>query len=74
MHRRRAVWQLRQVLAVLRNEARFGRETKALADRAEEVVEHTAVAIEPEPDEPLLELLRYARREIAEFRERATKD
>ena len=73
MHRRRAVLQLRHVLAVLRHERSSGTETAALADRAAKVVEHTAVAIEPEPDEALLELIAFARGEIADLRAR-TKD
>ena len=68
--RRRAVVQLRHVLAVLRHERRAGTETPLLADRAEQVVEHTAVGIDPEPDEALLELIAFTRREIAELRAR----
>ena len=43
--------------------------TAELADRAQTVVEATAVAIEPEPDETFTELLDYTRREIGELRE-----
>jgi hypothetical protein len=56
------------VLAVLRQELKHGRGTPELARRAEEVVERTAIDIQPEPDESLLELLNYVRREIAEMK------
>lgn len=68
MRRRRATIQLRHVLAVLRQELKHGRGTPELARRAEEVVERTAIDIQPEPDESLLELLNYVRREIAEMK------
>ena len=68
MRRRRAALQLRHVVAVLRQELRHGRATPELAERASNIVEHTAVAIEPEPDAAFLELLGYVRAEIAEIR------
>jgi hypothetical protein len=55
-------------VAVLRHERRFGRPTSELADRAEQIVETTAIAIEPEPDEAFAELLAHVRREIASIR------
>jgi hypothetical protein len=74
VQRRRATLQLRHVLDVLRHERRAGSETVELADRAAQVVEYTAVGIEPEPDEALLELLEYARHEVAELRARVIHD
>jgi hypothetical protein len=68
MQRRRATLQLRHVLAVIRQELKHGRATPELADRASEIVEQTAVAIEPEPDGALLELLGYIREEITDIR------
>jgi hypothetical protein len=44
------------------------RATPELADRASEIVEHTAIAIEPEPDYALLEFLDFIRAEIADIR------
>ncbi|HET6820086.1 MAG TPA: hypothetical protein VFH98_05970 [Candidatus Limnocylindria bacterium] len=69
MQRRRAVMQLRQVLAVIRQELNHDRATPLLAERASEIVEQTALAIEPEPDDALLELIGYIRGEITEIRE-----
>lgn len=68
MQRQRATLQLRHVLAVIRQELKHGRATPELADRASEIVEQTAVAIEPEPDGALLELLGYIREEITDIR------
>lgn len=68
VQRRRATIQLRHVLAVLRQELKFGRGTPELAKRAEEIVERTAIDIEPQADEALQELLDYVRREIAEVK------
>ena len=73
MQRRRAAQQLRHVLAVLRHERGRGRMTPELADRAEDVVESTAISIEPEPDDSFREMLDYARREIRELREELRK-
>lgn len=61
--------QLRQVLAVIRQELNHDRATPLLAERASEIVEQTALAIEPEPDDALLELIGYIRGEITEIRE-----
>jgi hypothetical protein len=72
MHRLRAVQQLRHVLAVIRHEQNHDRATPELGERASDIVEHTAVAIEPEPDEALLELLDYIRAEIADIRQGRT--
>jgi predicted HTH domain antitoxin len=47
--------------------------TPELADRAEDVVESTAISIEPEPDDSFREMLDYARREIRELREELRK-
>lgn len=69
--RRRAVLQLRHVLGVLRNERPVGHVSAELADRAEQVVKRTAVAIEPEADQELLDLLEDARRAIADLRARS---
>ena len=74
MHHRRASLQLRHVLAVMRHELRHGRMTPELADRASDVVEETAIAIEPEPDAALRELLDSARAEIEKSRRVATND
>ena len=72
MHRRRAALQLRHVLAVIRQELSHGRATPELAERASEIVEQTAIAIEPEPDAALLEFVGYMRAEIAEIRQGRT--
>ena len=64
----RAGAQLRHDLEVLRQELKYGRGSPELADRAEEIVEATALDIEPEPDEALQELIEYARREIDEVK------
>jgi hypothetical protein len=64
--------QLRHVLAVIRQELSHDRATPELAERASEILEHTALAIEPEPDDALLELVGYIRGEITEIREGRT--
>jgi hypothetical protein len=68
MQRRRAALQLRHVLAVIRQELHRGRATPELADRAADIVEQTAIEVEPEPDDALLELLDYVRAEITDIR------
>ena len=68
VHRRRAALEFRQVLAVIRHERKPGRATPELAQRAAAIVDKTAIAIEPEADEPFLELLDFIRRELDEIR------
>jgi hypothetical protein len=60
------------VLAVIRHELRHGRMTAELADRASQVVEETAIAVEPEADSALRDLLDSARAEIESSRRVAT--
>ena len=66
MQRRRAALQLRHVLAVIRQELGHGRATPDLAQRASEIVDQTAVAIDPDP--AFVELVGYIKAEIAEIR------
>ena len=59
--------QLRLVRAILRAERRHGTATPQLAERASAIVEQTALAIEPDVDPELTELLARVRAEVAEL-------
>ena len=68
MHRWRAFLELRKVLAAIRQEQKRGQATPEFGERASQIVEKVALAIEPEPDDALLELIDYVRAEIGDIR------
>jgi RNA polymerase-interacting CarD/CdnL/TRCF family regulator len=61
---RQAVLQLRLVRAVVRAERQRGTPPQDLLDRAAQIVEQTAVAIEGETDTELADLLSTTREEV----------
>ena len=63
--RNRAILQLALVQAVLRGARKRGSVSAELRQRASEIVERTAIEVEPEADGELAELLAAARAELA---------
>ena len=65
MDRKRAILQLALVRAVLRGAHKKGGVSEELRQRASDIVERTAIEVEPEADSELAELLAAMRAELA---------
>jgi hypothetical protein len=64
MERRRVILQLRAVETVVQVERRHGTLTPAILDRASQIVERTAIAIDGERDPELERQLAKVKREL----------
>ena len=65
MDRNRAILQLALVRAVLRGARKKGGVSEELRQRASEIVERTAIEVEPEADGELAELLAAVRAQLS---------